>query len=44
MNWDKGDKVNRGRYEIIKVVGIGGFGVTYKAFDRKAVTPDAVLG
>ena len=43
MNWDQGDKVNRGRYEIIKVVGIGGFGVTYKAFDRKAVTPDTVV-
>jgi formylglycine-generating enzyme required for sulfatase activity/tRNA A-37 threonylcarbamoyl transferase component Bud32 len=43
MSWGTGQQLNNNRYEIIHRIGTGGFGVTYKALDRKAATPNAVV-
>ena len=43
MSWGSGQEINQGRYKIIQRIGTGGFGVTYKAFDRKSATPDTVI-
>ena len=43
MSWGSGQEINQGRYKIIQRIGTGGFGVTYKAFDRKSTTPDTII-
>jgi formylglycine-generating enzyme required for sulfatase activity/tRNA A-37 threonylcarbamoyl transferase component Bud32 len=35
MSWGTGQQLNNNRYEIVERIGTGGFGVTYKALDRK---------
>lgn len=43
MSWGSGQQISQGRYEIIQRIGTGGFGVTYKAVDLKAATPNTVI-
>ncbi len=43
MSWGKDQQVNNGRYQILDRIGTGGFGVTYRAIDLKAPSPDNIV-
>jgi Protein kinase domain/Sulfatase-modifying factor enzyme 1 len=43
MSWGRDQRINNGRYQILDRIGTGGFGVTYRAIDLKAPSPDNIV-